>query len=81
MLWKKPSLCTAQQAAPCKTTAQMEMFAVQRTFTVCQRTFILLLFVCLLTTAKEHCLLMKAAFENLQLKIDFYQAISQSKNV
>lgn len=38
-------------------------------------------FVCLLTAAKGHCLLMKAAFENLQLKTDFYQAILQSKNV
>lgn len=57
----------------------METFAVQ--ITVCQHTFILLWFACLLTAAKEHCLLMKAAFENLQLKIDFYQAILQSKNV
>lgn len=81
MLWKKPSLWTIQQAALCKTTAEMEMFAVQRTFSVCQHTFILLWFACSLTAAKEHCLLMKAAFENLQLKIDFYQAILQSKNV
>lgn len=43
---------TIQQAALLHIAAQMETFAEQRAFTSCQRTFILLCFVCMLTAEK-----------------------------
>lgn len=43
---------TVQQAALLQSAAQMETFAEQRAFALCQRTFILLCFVYMLTAEK-----------------------------
>lgn len=64
-----------RDAAVLQTAARMATPAVQRAFTSCQRTFLLPWSVYTLTSARQLCLFTKAAFENLQLKADFYQAI------
>lgn len=55
--------------------ARVAMSAVQRVFASHQRTFLLPCSVHTLSSAREHGLLMKAAFGNLQLKVACYQPI------